>query len=467
MPLDVPPVPYDINQIPGPQDPAEAERWTHTRRRRSLLYSQHRTILQRAIEEHVGPTRARIWGAPDLSANPYLSLWEQVARMYAVPPEVVGMPATVAAASAAGLWQLQQRTQRDTLGLREMYVGVEVVGGAPVYTPMFPDMLECRASAADPSQPVFVRHTRWEPGIGWIRVTWSIEGEPYYTAEKVHTGPTRPEHDVSEEVLGGAFRGEAYPFRTADGEPIIPGAMYHAAECATLWDPYAGQEIVEGSLYLGVFYTYFGHVVRTCAWAQRYASGVDVDGAEARTSDGNTDAALEVIPDPATVLMLRTTEDAAGQPVIGQWAPPVAPDVLIGAIRSYEERLVEAAGLRTDVTRQSSDIRSGYSLAVARDAIREAQRVYEPIFARSDERLLQVTAHLLGQPVEPVRITYQGLPVSPQERRALIDEVERLQSARLISRVEAWQRLHPGASEAEARTALAVIDAEGRQEATA
>ena len=131
------------------------------------------------------------------------------------------------------------------------------------------------------------------------------------------------------------------------------------------------------------------------------------------------------------------------------------------AIGMYEERLVEAAGLRVDVTRQSSDIRSGYSLAVAREAIREAQAIYAPLFARSDARLLALTAGLMDVKGEGQwSVMYRGLPQSAAERRAVLDETLTLRDARLLSRLDAYRRLNPDLSEAEARAALAAIDAE-------
>lgn len=445
--------------VPGPSDPAESSRWDVSRLRRRLLYSQHRADIEERVRLHVGSVRRKAWGEVDRSANPYLSLWEQTARLYAEEPEVSGMEATAHAAADAGLWSLLQRVQRDTLGLRECLIRVEVIDGRPVYSQLYPDLVEARASAADPGQPIWLRETRWQDGVGWVRVTWDAGPEPSYSAMLVSDGS-----DVSEPVLGRRYDGDAYPYRLPGGAPVVPATIYHAAETGRLWDATTGQEIVEGSLSLGVYLTYWGHVVRNCAWAQRYASGVEVEGVGAETTDGIQAARREIVTDPATLLLLRS-EEGSGQPVIGQWSPPIDPGTLIAAIRSYEERIVEAAGLRVDVTRQSSDVRSGYSLAVAREAIREAQRAYEPLFRRADTRLLTLTAALLEQPIEPVRITYRGLPQSPAERRALIDEVIRLREAGLIDRVEAWQRLHPGASEEEARAGLARIDSESERSA--
>jgi hypothetical protein len=105
-------------------------------------------------------------------------------------------------------------------------------------------------------------------------------------------------------------------------------------------------------------------------------------------------------------------------------------------------------------------VRSGYSLAVARDAIREAQAVYAPLFARCDARLLTLTAALMGRPAGEWSVIHSGLPQSPAERQAAVNEVTTLLDKRLIGRVEARMRLNPGETEAQARAALARVDAE-------
>ncbi len=433
---------------PPPRDLDTVLRWDHSRRRRRLLYSQHRQDIIDAVRVAVGSEREQAWGAVDLSANPYLSLWEQASRLYGARPVVVGGGAAEKACADAGLWSLMQRVQRDTLGLREMGLRVDAVDGRPVFTPIFPDLMEAEASAAEPSQPVVLTETRWHGGR-WVRVTWDARSAEHYATEVDGS-------DASDDVLGGRWDGDRYPY-VLDGLPVVPVVIYHASETSRLWDAWTGCEIVEGSLTLGVLLTYFGHAVKNAAWAQRYAVGVDVMGVGVEGSANGS--RTQVVADPATVLMLAAQDNT--QPQVGQWDPPIDPMTLINAIRSYEERLVESAGLRLDVTRQNSDIRSGYSLAVARDAIRESQASYAPVFARADARTIKIAGSLLEQPVDEVEVLYQGLPQSPAERKAAIDEVIALRGAGLMSRSEAWMRLHPGSTEAEATAALAAIDREG------
>jgi hypothetical protein len=436
---------------PGPMDPGEADRWNHTRMRRRLLYSEHRAELERRLEKHIGPVRKQAWGPVDCSANPYLSLWETAARLYSEAPALTGNPELLDALDRAGLWSLMQRQQRDTLGLREMGLRVDIIDGQPVFSPVFADLLEGSPDPKNPGQLLRAVETRWTDGIGWTRCVYDVTGVPSYRAIALDGS------DVSADVLGGTFVGDGYPFRV-DGLPVVPIVIYHAAETSRLWDAFAGAEIVEGSWMLGIFRTYFGHVVRNCAWSQRYAVGVDVGGADVMTGEGSGGARREVTTDPATVTMFNAAEDG-GQPLIGQWAPPILPDTLIGAIARYEEMLVESAGLRLDVTRQSSDIRSGYSLAVARESLREAQRVYEPLFRRSDLMLMRLTAGLMGLDPGDLSIAYRGLPESPVERSARVAEVLQLRQAGLISLQAAYERLNPDLSPDQIAADLAQIGA--------
>jgi len=452
---------------PAPSDPAERERVSHTALRRRLLYSCHERDLDELMQTQLGRVRKSAWGKPDLTANPYLSLWSQTAMLYSAEPEVVAPDAAgeelLGAVTMAGLWPLMQRVQRDTLALREMAVHVGVEAGELVYRPVFPDLMEATASKARPSSPVAIREWRWVDGV-WLRFVASIEdpSAPVYRVED------RAGMDVSKDVLGGSFAGDAYPYRGADGAPLLPYVLYHAAETGYLWDPYTLREVVEGSLNIGLLLTYYQHVVRNAAYSQRYVVGVEVDGAEGVTADGVSSARREVVTDPSTLLMLRQAEDAS-QPIIGQWSPPVDPESLLRSVSMYERRILTMAGLAPpDVTRQEADVRSGYSLAVARESVREAQRVSEPMFRRGDLELLRVSAAMLGVdrgrpiPGDGYRINYRGLPPSPIERAAEREQVVALMAAGLLGRVEAYQRLNPGVTEAQASAEVARIAAENR-----
>lgn len=449
---------------PPSTDPVEMVRIEHTRLRRRMLYSQYEIDLDARIRKAVGNVKGDAWKPIDLTANPYLSLWGQVAVMYNVSPEVAapGADGLLSAVEAAGVWPLMQRVQRDTLGLRELWLRLEAnPDGTVVARPVPADMIEAESHPSNPGVPVVIREWMHDKLFGWCRHILDIsdlESPAYY----VETSEGR---DVSADVLGADYRGERYPYRNRGGVPFLPGVLYHAAETGCLFDPYTMREVVEGSLMLGVYLTYFGHVLRDVAWSQRYVMGVRVLGADAVDADGNAMVSRrEVVTDPATLLELEPDPAFTGQPLIGQWSTPADPVALLTAISMYERRILTLAGIQSpDVTRTESDIRSGYSLAVSREAVRELQRVYEPQFRRGDLQLLSICAALVNRATgtdydeSPAgyRITYRGLPKSPGELAAETAEVKARMAAGFIGLVSGYMELNPGVPRVAAVEAVA------------
>ena len=78
-----------VPSLPPPsKDPEELRRTEHTRLRRRLLYSQYQNDLDAYMRQAVGNIRADAWKPLDLTANPYLSIWQQTAVLYDSAPEV-------------------------------------------------------------------------------------------------------------------------------------------------------------------------------------------------------------------------------------------------------------------------------------------------------------------------------------------------------------------------------------------
>lgn len=437
---------------PLPTNTVEARRVEHTRLRRRILYGHHAGDVRDRIQAAIGNVRQKAWGPIDMTSNPYLHVWSQLSALYRESPEVVppeGAEVVAAALAECGYWSLAQRIQRDTLGLREMLVHITLDpdGGHPILRPVFPDLVKVEVSALRPNMPVAV--TEWIPdpdGDGWIRLVTDPRTETYRAEDT-------DGNDVSERVLGGIFSGDAYPWRDKlTGQPLLPYIAYHAAQTGYFFDSYTGQEVVEGTLQVSLYYSFYGHILRNAAWAQRVVIGGVPLGLE--VTDGKS---AEVTTDPASILFLSPPEDYQGQPVVTQWSSPVDPEKVLGSIQSYEQRIVEMALGSADVARTSSDIRSGYSLAVSREAQREAQRAYEPQFRRSDLQLLRLLSRLMGVPSEGWRITYRSLPRDPTELKAEWERMEALIAAGLLDKATAYQELHPGLTRREAEEAVSEI----------
>jgi len=455
---------------PIPKDQAEHDRWQHTRLRRRMLYGAWERDLNERLRKQIGNVRREAWGSPDLSSNVFRSVVSQLAVLYDRWPTIGhddGAAELTAAVEAGGLWPLMQRLQRDCLGLREMLCRVDIADdGGLTFRPVFPDLVIANSHADRPSEPVMIKEARQRTDPHTGKVAW------YWDVTDI-TDPTAPSfkvldqagNDLTELYTGTAnLSGEAYPYRKSNGEPFVPYAIYHASESGTLWDSYEASELVEGSLTCAVLWSMFSHSVRSASWPQRYAIGVELPSAAYTDEDGDGTGRSEIVTDPATVLMLRQSEDMAGQAMVGQWAAGADPEQLQRSIVAFERRVAAYAGLSgSDILRQSGDPRSGYAISVSRAAQREAQRRWEPMFRAGDLRLLTICAALLNRahgstlPESGYRIGYEGVPLSAEEKRGQRDHISAMLSLGLMDKIDAYQMLHAGISRPDALKALAGI----------
>lgn len=458
-----------------PLVPAERLRWEHTRLRRRLLYGQWEQDLTQRIQRAIGAVRREAWGVPDLSANPFRAICAQVSVTYDRAPMVCHSDAAAETTmrdllEGAGWSQLMARIQRDTLGLREMLLRVDLQDGELLLRPVYPDMVQAVADPDRPDMPAAIRELRLRTHEGKQVWAWDVldvrdPAAPVYQVMLAESS-AGGDPDISESVLGveGGLVGEAYPYRDAKGRPILPYVLYHAHRTGTLWDPWEGAEVVDGTLNVAVMWSFFAHCVRNASWPQRYAIGVEVPQGE--QVGGTTTARHEVVADAATILLLARSSDHDGQPMVGQFQPGADPEVLAGAVSAYERRLAAYAGLSaSDIQRVSGDPRSGYALAISREGQREAARRIEPQFRRGDLQLLRVVAALYGQalPESGWTIRYESVPPSSDELAQTRDQLTWEAEKKLIGPVEMWRRLHPGASEEQARAALIAAAVEEAQ----
>lgn len=439
---------------PEPADAGERARVQHTRLRRRILYGQHERDVEERLIEAAGPNRAAIWGTIDLVSNPLAQVYSRLSVLYAGPPTLTvptGGEDAAAALDECGFWQLAPRLQRDTLALREMLVRVSVSGdGAVAVLPVFPDLVQVRADALGRLSRVEEWVVDPDDSTQWIRLVHDVSGP-----EPILCAWTSEGKDCSQRVLGASFSGASYPYRDSTGAPLLPYVVYRAAKTGATFDPYTASDVVEGTLTLSVLYSFWDHIVRAASWRQRYAIGVEPSGLSPLAGIH----AQSIGADPTSISIFSPTEEGAATASVGSFEVPSDAEELLRSIHARESRLVSAALGSADVSRSDSEIRSQYSLAVSREAQREAQRAYEPLFRRSDLQLIRLVASLLKAPTTGWAISYSSIPRDPGEAAAELDRIARQIDLRLIDRTSAWLQLHPGASEADAIAAIAAIDA--------
>ncbi len=439
---------------PLPVTSSEFQRVEHTRLRRRLGYGGWEPDLAARIVKVLGPERARVVGV-DMSANPVENKCSDASALYDVPPKVSQADAASLAAmtgwtEAAQLNAMMPRVQRDTLLMREqlVFVGAHLDHGKPAatYEPVFLDMVVPRADPKHPSRPIEIREFREEPDPRdpsrkvWTQHVWSIDGVPVHRVLDGE-GATDVSHYFG--LPRGGLVGDAYPAIRADGRPILPYALFHAAITGQLTDPFYRRELVEGCLNVGVLWTHFTHVVFRASWAQRWISGGFVAGEKTK------DSTRHVVADPATVLEILRDPTYDGQVTAGQWGSASNPLEVAKALQVYESRMTHYVDLPGEnLWRRSDDPMSGVALVVTREGKVAAQRKYGPIFAPPHAELLSITAtlmnRLIGAPAlaeDGWAVEHMALPPSIEERKANREEQLALLDKGLITKAVALARI--------------------------
>lgn len=451
--------------IPTPSDPTTMQRWEHTRLRRRLLTGSWRGDLEARLVQEVGTVRRSAWGIPKITSNPFATICRELSSLYAREPEVRAPRGDAIYGPLAegirqsGLWARAGDFQAMVLGLREALWRVDVSpAGRVSYRPVWPDLVEAEAAEDLPDQPVAIRELRFRHNHGWCWDILDLRDDPRYRVESWDGA------DVSEDVLGGSYDGDNYPYRYATGEPFLPYVLYHARSLGDcLWHSMDGVETLEASLDLAVSYTMLGHVLRDASWPQRWMLGCSPAGLDVADADGRTPR-REVVTDPASVLKLAVDPDFSGQPNVGQWTAGGSPAELEGVISSMANRIAIEAGLPpADIQRLGGTARSGYAIALSNEGKRAAARRFAPIFRSADEELVGKTSALMNRalglalPEQSYSVIYQDLPLSPDELQARRTNTLELLAAKMISRRDAYIELHPGISADQAQADLDAI----------
>ena len=468
--------------LPSRQDTARAE---HTSLRRRMLEGTWEADLEDELYRHLPSDRREAWGAADMSSNPFEQVTRQLSVLYHETPhihvegdsDISLLTGRKGLLTTSGLWPLMQRVQQLTLGLRECFLRIDFVNPKDIiagevpkvfYRVVTPDFVYCESSEDAPDIPLYYQETRLrenkEGELIWVADIFSIKDpdNPYYEMRALKSDGTLG-NDVSEEFMGRAFRGNDYPFRDSRNRPFLPLVLYHAAKTGKLWNAYDSSSLVYGSLTSAVLFSMWTHIVKDASWPQRYIAGLQLAGLSNMDND-NIARRAAVTTDPSSILVFMQDQDSTSQPLVGQFQAGANPRELLESVSSYEYRVAVSGGISpSELTRTSSDPRSGFSLSVSRQGQREASRAYAPLFRYADEELIQKTASLSNRffgtslPEEGYYVSYQALPLSPEETRALREDIVQKLSAGLISPLEAIRMLHPDLDEAAAREKLLKI----------
>ena len=464
----------DVPPLPGQDD---EKRRTHSRLRRRLLEGQWKQDLENKARAFFPPQTVSRFGNLDISRNLFATITKQLAVQYDVPPRVDHAGADVdefaGRVRSEGLWAIGARNARNTIGMREGLIRTDYVQerGQLLYRTVPSDLVYAEANPDNPDQPTLIveaqiRSVDLGDGKGpQDRWTWDVldmrdPQEPSYRVLLPGSGARLSEaDDVTERILGGTFQGADYPY-LVEGQPVLPYALYHAAQTGDLWNWYENSEQVEATLLIACYHTFWGYLVRDASFSQRWGIGLTLSGGSVRGSGKST--RKEVHLDPTSIAMF--TEEVPGGGRLGQFGASVDPERLQLAIDQYEQRTLAHAGLTPDdFQRSGGGSESGYAIALKRETVRRLQKSSEAQFERADKEVLALSAALLNAneggslPESGYSIRYMALPPTPTERAARVEEVKAKFEIGLASPVDFILAENPGMEREEAIAHLETV----------
>ena len=421
-----------------------------------LLRGRHSPDVEREIVKDYAPEiAAELRLNPDVSDNLYLATMNQLAVSYDSAPSVqvegVEDADDLTPIIPPKLWPLCQERDLIQRGIRECFMrldwstdeGTDAVSYR-VVSPGY--VIKAEADASRPDRPVCLTEYRLRMRDGEQRETyetWDIRD------------PDAPIFRIEEEVDGERVDMTAtytestdYPYRDEQGEPILPYVLYHARLQDRLFDFMSGVELVRGTLRLCVGWTAWWDAFNNASSPQRISIDLQPPAGSARTLAGSRNIDT-ITTSPKTILKFESTRDSAGR--IDTYPPGMAPMEGVDALRAYGERLAVYAGLNPGDL-QVTGQQSGIAIIVSRDGQRRAQAKAEPVNRDGDAQLLATAARLanayggasLPTDERAYSVQYAQLGLSQQERKVLIENVEKETALGLVSRVTMARRLNPG-----------------------
>jgi len=175
------------------------------------------------------------------------------------------------------------------------------------------------------------------------------------------------------------------------------------------------------------------------------------------TQGGDPSSSDSIPVTPGSILFLQESADAKSSPSVSQLQGGNNLQALSQYTDGYTQGQLARLGLAGDqVQRNTSNPTSAGALSITQSAKRMVAAMVAPFFRKCDLQALKKIAALarlagVGDwPEGGWSISYQQIPLSPDEERAQREQEDHDKSLGLISTVDLWLRRHPGQSRAEA-----------------
>lgn len=454
----------------------DAARWKHTALRKRLSTGQWREDGYRALGKVFSKVRVDAMGELDMSRNPALSINAQISVSYDEPPAIMAEARDVSGMLGPYVLGLLQRHELYVNALRESLIRLDIEDGKVTARLVTPDEVaycgahaktphllnkveELRlrdipldAQAADKTGAKITQEWTWEV---W---DWSNPDAPIFRVMAADRKTDRTRVYFPEIAPG------TVPYVDTSGKGIFPYVLYHAETHGGLWDYEKGRELIEGTLRIAVNWTGANHGFAEASWPQRNVKDLELQGSEIK-GEGETRRS-EVAVSPTSVLCWQSTNGKNGD--FHQFEPAIDVEAAGRFLGQCERDLAIWAGLSPSDLTATGDAASGYSISVSRQGLRRKQAKVQPNLRMGDQLTLATGARLLnayGAPgtdtypeaPEDYSIVYKGVPLSLEETKALIEQIEARRAAGVASRIDLVLVLEPGLNREQAKERLVQV----------
>ena len=460
----------------------DARRTAHQALRQRLIDGEWQTDASTRTGEFFSTETQQFLPPPEMSRNPALCIWQQIAIGYDDEPVVTAegvSPEDLADALPDSIWALAQDRHLTTVGLNESVMRLDHRDGETTLRIVSPAMIVASDSGKRSNVLAYVEEKvcrRRQVSAGKYEQEETLEvwdcrdvAAPVFKILAHRDGEMT---DVTQEY-SPAEGTDLYPYRDSAGLPIFPYVLWHKRVGNKLWDPYRGQELVDGTLTVACLWTLWIMGVRDGAAPQRGIIDLEARNAQITTSTSAPGVSY-IRMNPQTVIQLASVKDRSGQ--VFTWAPTMEPEAAARSIETFEAGLAMYAGLDPADIQRGSASQSGYAIVVKRDGQRKAQKRLEPAM-RDGDRLMLVTIARMQNPTAAVQLpedpkkwglAYAKLAASADEKLADVTVVEKKLGTTppMVDPIDAYIELNPGTTP-EAAAAKLVAGLKARRMLTA
>lgn len=465
----------------------DVKRCDHTAARLALLDDDADDQVAEWIEQYIGKDRLTAWGAADTSVNPLQDISNQLSTpgQYGATPAVVGHEAFVGAQGvleSAGFWTSLREVEFYSLGAGSYVLRADWSDDHGLtFRLVKPSDCFAVAHRDNPSEPVIF----WELRLRWLESPipdkpgkwvyawdqWDVStSSPSFRVVTAVDGDDTPE-DITDRVITepdgspllAPLVGERYPYLSKTGKPEIPYQIYKSRDSGDLWNWRYMRGAFRGAMNAMLLSTYTMHAARDASGEMAIATGLIPPGdMRQERQDGSRINVAHTTP--GAIWFCEADQESTGQPAVFRLGAGANLKSIAAYASGYVLQLLSRFGINADdAQRMSQNPSSGVALHLSNKQKRDQQVMRAPLARRFDLKMIRKAAIVHNAhagtdfPEDGYSITYQRIPLSPQEEEGNREEDSWSLDQGLKSRVEVYQERHPGTNRAAALEALARV----------